>query len=70
MEAYEDRLQSTSTSNAPWYVVPADDKWNARLITSQILIDTFHSLKMTYPNSTPEHLTELKSIRETLEAEQ
>jgi PPK2 family polyphosphate:nucleotide phosphotransferase len=69
VEAYEDCLQETSTKHAPWYVVPADDKRNARLITSQILIDTFHGLNMAYPTSTPEHLLELKSTREKLESE-
>ena len=45
MKAYEDCLSATSTSDAPWYVVPADDKENARLIVSQIVLDTFEALK-------------------------
>ena len=40
MAAYEDCLEATSTEHAPWYVVPADDKENARLIVSQVLLDT------------------------------
>ncbi len=41
MEAYEECLSATSTRRPPWYVVPADDKKNARLIVSQIILDTF-----------------------------
>ena len=47
--AYEDCLQATSIEVAPWYVVPADDKENARLIMSQVLIEELESLKMSYP---------------------
>ena len=57
MKAYEDCLNATSTHHAPWYVVPADDKENARLIVSQIILDTFNELKMAYPKidcDTPE----------------
>jgi len=66
MEAYEDCLAATSTEHAPWYVVPADDKETARLIVSQILLDTMHGLKMTYPETTKERREELKSIRKML----
>jgi PPK2 family polyphosphate:nucleotide phosphotransferase len=51
MKAYEDCLSATSTRQAPWYVVPADDKENARLIVSQIVLDTLEGLKMTYPKT-------------------
>ena len=66
MVAYEECLNATSTINAPWYVVPADDKKNARLIVSQIILDTFHELKMAYPKPTPQRRRELKSIRKLL----
>src|SRR5271170_4649166 len=46
MNAYEECLGATSTSDAPWYVVPADDKENARLIVSQIVLDAFEGLKL------------------------
>ena len=52
MKAYEECLAATSTSDAPWYVVPADDKENARLIVSQIVLDTLEGLKMGYPKAT------------------
>jgi PPK2 family polyphosphate:nucleotide phosphotransferase len=66
MKAYEKCLAATSTSEAPWYVVPADDKENARLIVSQIILDRSQELKMTYPETTAERRQELQSIREQL----
>ena len=54
MKAYEACLDATSTHHAPWYVVPADDKENARLIVSQIVIDALKELKMAYPKTTAE----------------
>lgn len=66
MQAYEACLSATSTKNAPWYVVPADDKENARLIISQIILDTFNSLKMRYPKIDATRKQELRSIREQL----
>jgi len=66
MQAYEACLGATSTRTAPWYVVPADDKKNARLIISEIILDTFGSLDMAYPKPGAEHLRELQSIREQL----
>jgi PPK2 family polyphosphate:nucleotide phosphotransferase len=67
MKAYEECLSATSTRDAPWYVVPADDKVNARLIVSQIVLDTFEGLEMTYPKASAERRHELRSIRERLE---
>jgi PPK2 family polyphosphate:nucleotide phosphotransferase len=66
MQAYEACLSATSTKNAPWYVVPADDKENARLIVSQIILDTFNSLKMRYPKTDAARKQELRSIRDQL----
>jgi PPK2 family polyphosphate:nucleotide phosphotransferase len=67
MLAYEQCLSATSTLDAPWYVVPADDKENARLIVSQIVLDTFEGLKMTYPKSNAKRGRELLLIRKELE---
>ena len=50
----------------PWYVIPADDKENARLIVSQIILDTLEGLDMSYPTTTPERHQELLSIRKQL----
>ncbi len=69
MLAYEACLSATSTKEAPWYVVPADDKENARLIISRIILDTFRMLKMAYPKSGEEHQRELDSIRRHLAKE-
>jgi len=65
-QAYEAALGETSTADSPWYVVPADDKKNARLIVSQIVLDAFHELKMAYPQTTAKRRRELKSIRKLL----
>ena len=66
MKAYEACLNATSTHHAPWYAVPADDKDNARLIVSQIVLDTLNELKMAYPKTTAKRRRELKAIREQL----
>ncbi|MGD0720049.1 MAG: ADP-polyphosphate phosphotransferase [Roseiarcus sp.] len=62
-KAYEECLGATSTSDSPWYVVPADDKENARLIVSQIVVDTLEGLGMSFPETTPERRNELLAIR-------
>jgi len=66
MEAYEACLSATSTHHVPWYVVPADDKENARLVVSQIVLDSLNELKMAYPKTTAKRAKELKSIRKLL----
>ena len=66
MAAYEACLTATSTHHAPWYLVPADDKENARLIVSQIVLDALNELNMAYPRSTAKRRRELKSIRARL----
>jgi PPK2 family polyphosphate:nucleotide phosphotransferase len=66
MQAYEACLTATSTTHAPWYVVPADDKRNARLIVSQIVMDALDDLKMAYPKTTAKRSRELKAIRHQL----
>jgi PPK2 family polyphosphate:nucleotide phosphotransferase len=64
--AYEECLKATSTHHAPWYVVPADDKDNARLIVSQIVLDALNDLKMAYPKTSAKRQLELKTIRDLL----
>jgi PPK2 family polyphosphate:nucleotide phosphotransferase len=66
MKAYAKCLGATSTSEAPWYIVPADDKQNARLIVSEIILETMQSLKMSYPETTDERRRELLAIRDQL----
>jgi PPK2 family polyphosphate:nucleotide phosphotransferase len=65
-QAYEACISETSTETAPWYIVPADDKENARLIVSQVILDTLDSLKMSYPKPDENHGKELQSIRRLL----
>ena len=64
--AYQQCLRATSTNDAPWYVVPADDKDNARLIVSQIVLDVLGGLKMAYPKTTAKRREELESFRSKL----
>jgi PPK2 family polyphosphate:nucleotide phosphotransferase len=66
MDAYEDCFQATSTHHAPWYIVPADDKENARLIVSQIVLDALGELKMAYPRTTAKRRIELQAIKKLL----
>jgi PPK2 family polyphosphate:nucleotide phosphotransferase len=66
MQAYEECLEATSTEDAPWYVVPADDKETARLIISEVVLDTLKSLKLAYPKPSDEHRRELQTIRKQL----
>jgi PPK2 family polyphosphate:nucleotide phosphotransferase len=68
-EAYEDCLSATSTAHSPWYVVPADDKRNARLIVSQIVVDTLDDLKLRWPKTDAARRKELQEIRAALEHE-
>ena len=67
MQAYEECLSATSTEDSPWFVVPADDKQNARLIVSQILVDTLHGLKMHYPEASSARADDLLEIRKHLQ---
>jgi len=66
MKAYEECLSVTSTTTAPWYAVPADDKATTRLIVSSIILDTLKELKLEYPKLSPERLQELRKIRRLL----
>jgi PPK2 family polyphosphate:nucleotide phosphotransferase len=66
MQAYEKCLGATSTKRAPWYVVPADDKLNTRLIVSRIVLDTMEALKLSYPKTSPARHRELLALRKKL----
>jgi hypothetical protein len=67
VEAFEECLNATSTLASPWFVVPADDKENARLIVSRIVMDALKDLHMSYPKTTAKRRVELESIRKLLE---
>jgi PPK2 family polyphosphate:nucleotide phosphotransferase len=65
-QAFEECLNATSTEASPWFVVPADDKENARLIVSRIVMDALINLKMSYPKTTAKRKAELHAIRKLL----
>ena len=66
MEAYEDCLAATSTRDSPWYVVPADDKENGRLIVSRILVETLEKLELAYPTVDAAQRRRLQEFRKQL----
>ena len=66
MRVYEKCLSATSTQRAPWYIVPADDKLNTRLIVSRIVLDTVEGLKLSYPETSPARRRELLLLRKKL----
>jgi PPK2 family polyphosphate:nucleotide phosphotransferase len=68
-KAYEDVLSKTSMDNAPWYVIPADDKWYARLAVAEVIFDTLKDLDMHYPKVTAAQKNELTKAKEILENE-
>jgi PPK2 family polyphosphate:nucleotide phosphotransferase len=67
MRAYEKCLSATSTAHAPWFIVPADDKQNARLIVSRIVVDTLEALRLSYPKTSAARRRELRALRKQLE---
>jgi len=66
MRAYEQAISATSTADSPWYVIPADDKKNARLLVSQAINDTLEALDLRYPRLNRARLGELKEARRLL----
>jgi PPK2 family polyphosphate:nucleotide phosphotransferase len=67
MKAYEDMIVHTSTEHAPWYVVPADNKWFTRVVVAAAIVDTLEDLKLTYPKVDPDKRKELQAARAMLE---
>lgn len=67
MDAYEECISKTTTDHAPWFVIPADDKHNARLIISDLIVEALEELKMEYPHVSDERRSELLSIRKMLD---
>jgi len=68
-DAYEDVLGKTSLKDAPWYVIPADDKWYARLAVANVILDTLKDLDMHYPKVTEAQRKDLLKAKEALENE-
>jgi PPK2 family polyphosphate:nucleotide phosphotransferase len=69
MQAYEKAINATAAPHAPWYVIPADDKKNMRLIVSQVVLSHLHKLDMNYPEVSDERRAELQRYREQLATE-
>jgi PPK2 family polyphosphate:nucleotide phosphotransferase len=67
--AYAEAINATSKDHAPWYVVPADDKWFTRLVIASVIHRTFMKLDLTYPNLTEKQKSDLKKAREILQSE-
>ncbi|HEY7377547.1 MAG TPA: polyphosphate kinase 2 family protein [Steroidobacteraceae bacterium] len=69
MAAFEDMIRHTATEHAPWYVVPADNKWFTRIVVAGAIIDAMNSLNLEYPKLAPATRTELAKARRELLAE-
>jgi PPK2 family polyphosphate:nucleotide phosphotransferase len=67
MNAYEDMIRHTSTPDAPWYVIPADNKWFTRIAVAEAVVDTLESLNLSYPKVSADKAKELASARKLLE---
>ena len=69
MDAYEEMIRNTATKRAPWYVVPADNKWFTRVVVAAAVIETLDSMELAYPEVGKEKLAELARVRRSLMAE-
>jgi PPK2 family polyphosphate:nucleotide phosphotransferase len=69
MDAYEDMIRNTSTADVPWHVVPADNKWFARLVMSTVIVDVLNRLDLEFPKFDRPALRDMKRMRKALEAE-
>lgn len=67
--AYEDAISATSKKHSPWYIIPSDKKWFARLLVSEIIVETLKSLDLQYPKLSAEQVTELQKCKENLLSE-
>jgi polyphosphate kinase 2 (PPK2 family) len=67
MDAYEDMIRHTATPHAPWYVVPADNKWFARMTVAAAIVDTLEALNLSFPKVTAAQRKELAAQRALLE---
>jgi len=65
-KAYEEMIRATSTEHAPWYVVPADNKWFTRLVISCVVVDTLESLNLAYPKVEDAKKKELEEAKKVL----
>jgi len=68
MEAYEEAVRGTASPHAPWYVVPADNKWFTHLVVAAATVDAVERMDLAYPKVGPEKLKELEAARRSLGA--
>ena len=69
-KAYEDMIRNTATEHAPWYVVPADNKWFTRLVVSSVMVETLESLDLAYPKVDEAKRKELEAAKKVLLSEE
>jgi PPK2 family polyphosphate:nucleotide phosphotransferase len=69
MKAYSEAIEATSTDRSPWFIIPADKKWFARLAVSEVIVQTLESLKLKYPKASGAHNAELVEAKKMLESE-
>ena len=69
VEAFEDAISATSSKYAPWYIIPADDKWATRAIVADIITSTLHDLDLRFPEMSDEQQKLLLEARKSLESE-
>ena len=67
MDAYEDTIRHTASKFAPWYVVPADNKWFTRLVVASAIVENLNALELDYPSLNKEELKELENARQALQ---
>jgi PPK2 family polyphosphate:nucleotide phosphotransferase len=69
MQAYDEAIRATASKSAPWFIVPADNKWFSRLVVAAAIVETVEKLDLAYPKVTAEQKRGLAAAREELEAE-
>ena len=70
MHAFEEAIRATASKRAPWFVVPADNKWFARLVVAAAIVETVAELNLTYPTIGATQVKELQVAREALDSEE
>ena len=68
MNAFEDTFNHTSTEHAPWYIIPADNKWFTRTVVADVIIEKLKGLKLSYPVISKEHRRHLLEAKKVLES--
>jgi polyphosphate kinase 2 (PPK2 family) len=69
MRAYEEAIRATASKRAPWFVVPADNRWFTRLVVAAAIVEAVEDLNLSYPRVSQQKMKELQSIRAVLASE-